>query len=139
MKKVFVTRKEVVTNGPLLFETEEKAKIWIDSCLSKNKFGLPQRWKEESECSKEEIASSIAVQKREVEGVVKVFYCLPAEYEVKVEDYEVPVEIKVREDISKAISVHDFMIAYFEHAMGIDEKPMKVLVNKYSEIMSKYK
>jgi hypothetical protein len=39
MKKISIKKGGVVTNGPVLFETEEAAESWVSECEAKLKFG----------------------------------------------------------------------------------------------------
>ena len=112
MKKISIHRKGVLTNQAS-FESEEKANEWLNSCLAKEKFGLPERLKAKEECSSEELASSLETEIRElrpettvehpaeldeegnetkpasvevIPAVTKVFHKLPAEFIVTIED-----------------------------------------------------
>ena len=112
MKMISINREGRLTNQAK-FDTEEKASGWLNSCLAKNKFGLPER-PELGENGKET-------------GKI-----LPAEFEVVIEDYETPVEEKRKAAYQKEIDP-GFQEAVMDFMAGKSEKS-DALLAKYEAI-----
>ena len=65
MKRIKIIRKGVVTNGGEGEDSEMDA--WLASCLSKNKFGKPERWVREGD---EDISAALETREVELEPAI---------------------------------------------------------------------
>lgn len=86
MKRIKILKQGHVTNQAELKVAEADA--WLASCLEKNKFGKPERWTAEKDCTPEELAKSLGT--REVDG--------PIGSEAKVIEHHLPAEFQVVEE-----------------------------------------
>jgi hypothetical protein len=110
MKRIKIIKQGIVTNQAEGIDAE--VDVWLASCLSKNTFGKPERWIDESIATDEEKAAKLDT--RVIEGdFPRVEIKLPAEYTINVEDMTAEISAKQsRIDILRAliIQVRDFDI-----------------------------
>ena len=96
MIQITIKRSGIVTNGPAKFETLELADEWLTGCLTKNKFGLPERLEVD--------------ESGEPTGII-----LPAEFEVIQEIVEPSyVELRLKEYIKIDTMKMEAIIEHFE-------------------------
>ena len=129
MKRIQILKNSIVTNQAD-FDSNEEAQSWLSSCLAKNKFGLPERWIKESECSAEDLAASL--ENRLVEPEFEESYTehkLPAEFSVVEEDI-FPTYAELRK-IQYQIRIDPLFIeAYTDEQDGDTSKMISLLAEK---------
>ena len=154
MKQISIHRQGKLTNQAR-FEDPAKAQEWLDGCLAKKKFGQPERFKAEDECSEEEKASAIGSEKREIVPgspqivddnnqvltpaqlpIYRKFLRLPSQFEVKIEDIEPNYKDLRREQYVKRIDPK-YQEATLENMIGRPEK-MQALLTEYEAIKAQF-
>lgn len=99
MIQITIKKQGKITNGPVIFETQELADAWLAKEVENKSFGKNDRWVREERLSEEEKLESTAQRKvvvveasEDVEEISYQEYFMPKKYEVIVEDISVDFE-----------------------------------------------
>lgn len=136
MKIVKVVHNKNTDGFTITQGDDDFVKEWVERQVNSNSFGKPQREVVEKDCTPEEIKNAISFSKRMEKKEEKIYYLLPAEYEIIIEELITSyTELRIKE-YQEQIDPF-FHNAVMDFMMG---KPAKSeeLIKKYNEIKSKY-
>lgn len=101
MIQITIKKQGKLSNGPVLFETQELADAWLAQEIENKSFGKNDRWIHEKRLSEEERLESTAQRRvvvveasEDVEEVSYQEYFIPKKYEVLVEDISTEFELE---------------------------------------------